>query len=97
MRRKNREKRKERSSITRVWMIKNTNISTKIYLQLLRYKRWVWRWTEKRSYVGDAGEEQREEEGEEQHYQSLNDEEYEHICENLPSASEVQTLSVEVN
>ena len=42
-------------------------------------------------------EEQREEEGEEQHYQSLNDEEYEHICQNLPSASEVQTLSVEVN
>ena len=57
----------------------------------------MWRLTEKRSYVGDAGEEQREEEGEEQHYQSLNDEEYEHICENLPSASEVQTLSVEVN
>ena len=56
----------------------------------------IWKKTYK-SYVGDAEEEQREEEGEEQHYQSLNDKEYEHIYENLPSAFEVQTLSVEVN
>lgn len=45
------------------------------------------------SYVGD----EEEEEGIERHYQSLDDEEYEHIYENLPSAYEVQTLSVEVN
>nr|XP_058967991.1 uncharacterized protein LOC131794494 [Pocillopora verrucosa] len=45
------------------------------------------------SYVGD----EEEEEGIERHYQSLDDEEYEHIYENLPSAFEVQTLSVEVN
>ena len=56
----------------------------------------IWKKTYK-SYVGDAEEEQREEEGEEQHYQSLNDKEYKHIYENLPSAFEVQTLSVEVN
>ena len=44
----------------------------------------IWKKTYK-SYVGDAEEEQREEEGEEQQH------------ENLPSAFEVQTLIVEVN